>query len=284
MVDLTKLGKQVQRASNTLMRYPHVRSGGGVTDRNAQIMTWRTPNGCTIQMYINPENLSIRESKHITQTRTKGGFAIQYWGENLTQLTLTGTTGSSGIKGINILRNIYRSENKNFDLVAQQQQNDIEESRDAVNPSATDSSTMLTRVASTVQRRNFLLRPSLASMAVSVILFYQGVQYKGFFTEFQTVESIEKLGLFTYTITFMATETLGERKNFMPWHKEPMADDMAGLLINKVGNYFRSMASLTAQPPETFHPENAPGTFGGNSVAAMMFGAAGASENRSIFI
>ncbi len=100
-----------QNIGQSLERYPHVRSGIGITDREGQIMSWRLPNGSSVKMYINPENFVIRESKQITNTRTKGGFVIQYWGENLTELTLSGTTGSSGVRGINVLRDIYRSEN-----------------------------------------------------------------------------------------------------------------------------------------------------------------------------
>ena len=45
-----------------------------------------------VKMWINPESLVIRNNKDITPTRTKGGFSLQYWGEGLTEISLTGTT------------------------------------------------------------------------------------------------------------------------------------------------------------------------------------------------
>jgi len=246
---------------------PNFRLAQGITNRNRQIMTWRLPNGSSVQMYINPENFQVRESKQISSVRTKGGFVMQYWGDNLTQLTLSGTTGSSGIRGIQALRDIYRAENKAFELVA------ITQTRDLVDAiqNGFDLNTAgdaLRTVSEKLSERNFILRPSLASLALSVMLFYQGVQYRGFFTEFSMTESISKLGLFDYNMTFMVTETRGNRKNFMAWHKEPLADDLAGQLINGIGNALRSLVGLDQQAPQQFHPENAPFTFGGSSLAA----------------
>lgn len=259
--------KQVAQATQALSRFPHTRLansvGGG---RNAQVMHWRLPNGSSVQMYINPENFVIRESKQITQTRTKGGFVIQYWGENLTQLTLSGTTGSSGIRGIQVLRDIYRAENRGFDLVAAQQIQLIKRVKDNIDVNS-DINKALQDTAEAIEGQNFLLRPSLASLATSILLFYQGVQYKGFFTEMNITESVQKLGLFDYSLTFMATETRGSRKNFMPWHKEPLFDDPAGQLLSGLGNTIRGIFGLHAQAPIEFHPENAPNTFGGNPLA-----------------
>lgn len=254
---------------------PNVRLGHGITNRNQQIMTWRLPNGSAVQMYINPENFSVAESKQITETRTKGGFVVQYWGDNLTKLSLSGTTGSAGIKGIQVLRDVYRAENHAFELVAATQREKlIEIARETGIDDANIAGTMF-NVAQENRKRNFILRPTLASLALSVMLFYQGVQYRGYFTEFSMTESVQKLGLFDYNMAFTVTEIRGSRNNFMPWHKEPLADDMAGQLvsgvINAVGNSLRSLAGLPqqAQNPEQFHPENAPLTFGnGTSFSA----------------
>lgn len=260
------IAKKAQAVGQALSRYPHVRSGQGITDRRGQIMTWRLPNGDGIQMYINPENFIIRESKLITSTRTKGGFVIQYWGDNLTELTLTGTTGSSGVKGINVLRDIYRSENKGFDLVAAQQLNDVQNIQRNVNL-GDNLNDAFTDASKAIQKRNFLLRPSLASLASNVLLFYQGDQWRGYFTAFSVTESVGKLGLFDYSLTFMAYEKRGSRKNFMPWHKEPMADDLAGSMINAIGNKVRGAFGLGQQAPQQYHPSTAPRTFGGNSLS-----------------
>jgi len=62
------------------------------------------------RMYVNPDSFNISNTKIIKESQTKGGFMIQYWGEQLTNVELRGTTGSAGIEGINILKDIYRHE------------------------------------------------------------------------------------------------------------------------------------------------------------------------------
>lgn len=265
---------------------PNYRAAYEVNNRSEQVMTWRLPNGSAVQMYINPENFVIRESKQITETRTKGGFVIQYWGENLTKITLSGTTGSSGVKGINVLRDIYRSENRGFELIASQLVGDIEQVKSGLNvsgASAAGLNTLLEDTALELQKRNFLLRPSLASLAVNVLLFYQGVQYKGFFNDFTVTEGVTKLGLFDYNISFTATETRGQRKNFLGWQKEPTADDIPGQLINGIGNAVRGFFGLQHQPPESFHPANAPYSFGQTSLAPSL-GVQLTNQERTIFL
>lgn len=254
---------------------PNTRYAGGISNRREQIMIWRLPNGSLVQMYINPENFTINESKQINATRTKGGFVVQYWGDNLTKLTLSGTTGSSGIRGINILRDVYRSENRAFDMVAASQSNELFNAFASSNTSDASVGDLVANVAKTLRDRNFLLRPSLASLAVGVTLLYQGVQYRGFFTEFTVTESVQKLGLFDYNLAFTVTERRGNRSNFMAWHKEPDANDLTGQLINAglntVGNSIRGAFGLSPQEDlNGFHPENAPLSFGGDSAEAIL--------------
>ena len=79
---------------------------------------WLVPEGPIVQMYINPQNIRYNYSKNIENQRTKGGFVIHYWGENLTVLNLSGTTGTSGIEGINVLYDVYRNEQLAFDPYA----------------------------------------------------------------------------------------------------------------------------------------------------------------------
>lgn len=280
VVGLSKKQKEdMNKASNLLNateRFPNTRLAHGVTNRSEQIMTWRLPNGTTIQMYINPENFVIAKTKQINFTRTKGGFVVQYWGDNLDRLTLSGTTGSSGIRGINVLNDIYKAENRAFEVVAGGQTNELFNALQT--GSFTDSSigdSLIPNLAKELRDRNFILRPSLASLALGIVLYYQGVQYKGFFTEFSVTESVSKLGLFDYSLTFMVTETRGIRENFMAWHREPLANDQAGQLanaaLNAAGNALRNFAGLgsQSQTPMEFHPENAPLTFGGNSISSM---------------
>lgn len=260
----------ISSAINALQPFPNTRLGYGISNRNQQIMTWRLPNGTNVQMYINPQNFEIRETKQIVPTRTKGGYVVQYWGGNLTQLTLRGTTGSSGIKGINVLNDIYNAENRAFELVAAAQNNELIQALESGNLGEEGIESMVSDAAKAIRERNFILRPSLASLATGIMLFYQGTQYKGFFTEFSTTESVQNLGLFDYSMTFMATEKRGSRRNFMAWHKDPIADDLGGQLLNSVGNAIRRSFGFSEQAPTQFHPENAPYSFGGNSVPGSL--------------
>ena len=78
---------------------------------------WFVPEFGIVKMYVNPASIDYRYSKNINQERTKGGYNLQYWGEELTTLAIRGTTGSSGIEGINVLEEIYRAEQYAFDAV-----------------------------------------------------------------------------------------------------------------------------------------------------------------------
>jgi len=174
-----QLSNARQDFSHALSPTPHFRAALGINRRSDQIMTWRLPNGSSVQMYINPQSFIVRDTKQISETRTKGGFVVQYWGENLTNIAINGTTGSSGVRGINVLRDIYRSELRGFDLIAAQTVADLDEVRSGLDINSSSLDKALTNASDKMQERNFLLRPSLASMATSVLLFYQVVQYKG---------------------------------------------------------------------------------------------------------
>src|SRR5579885_1105785 len=81
------------------------------------IITWFVPQFGIVRMYVNPNNIQYQDKKLIDKARTKGGYTLQYWGEELTVLNISGTTGSSGIEGINVLHEIYRAEQYAFDAV-----------------------------------------------------------------------------------------------------------------------------------------------------------------------
>lgn len=208
----------------------------GVNHRN--IMHWLVPEGPIVQMYINPQNVSYNYRKAIQPTRTKGGFTLQYWGEELTTLRLTGTTGSSGIEGINVLYDIYRNEQLALDpyalyLSAAQDAalidggsvgaaignvlggsdigNTIGGIVGGVLQGASESSTT-TRPA-----------PSLASLAFTVELYWSGEVYRGYFTDFSVEESVSHLGTFEYSINFTVTQKRGFRVNYLPWHRSAVS-------------------------------------------------------------
>jgi hypothetical protein len=65
-------------------------------------------------MYLNPQDFNISEKKIVSSQLTKGGYMVQYWGEELPSVSASGTTGSAGIEGINVLRDIYRHEQIHF--------------------------------------------------------------------------------------------------------------------------------------------------------------------------
>jgi len=158
------------------------------------LIQWEVPHigmNQTIEMYINPQNIQISSRKEINRVRTKGGYFAQYWGEDFDTITITGTTGSAGIEGINVLRDIYRSEQLTLAKIVQQSPEDKR-------------------------------RQSLMQLAASIVMWYQGQGYRGYFTDMQFTESADKIGLFDYTMTFMVVEYLGQRRrNFLPWHRHP---------------------------------------------------------------
>lgn len=195
-----------------------------------KLMRWKTPNLGWVKMFLNPNQFSISEGKDIQSTRTKAGFVLQYAGERLTELRISGTTGSAGIEGINILRTIYRSEQIAFDRIA------LELERTApVAEALALSAGLLTTDNSNYQNNAITLAdvsevalnffnqpfPTLASLAANVELYFQGELFRGYFTEFSVDESAERPGIFEYNITFIAHSRQGIRRNFMPWHRQP---------------------------------------------------------------
>ena len=193
---------------------------------------WLTPSGPIIQMYINPETIRSDYSKGIESQRTKGGFVIQYWGENLTTLNISGTTGTSGIEGINVLYDIYRNEQLAFDpyalfLAAKNKKdnnfgNDIFGFGSALAGGADVGDTILGTLTGAAQDNSPKAQsqaPTLASLACQVEMYWSGEVYRGFFTKFTLTESSKKLGMFDYDIGFTVTQKRGLRTNFLGWHR-----------------------------------------------------------------
>jgi hypothetical protein len=212
---------------------------------NRNIISWFVPEYGTVKMFINPNNIQYRHKKIITKDRTKGGYTLQYWGEDLTQLVLSGTTGSSGVEGINVLYEVYRAEQLAFDAIGQ--------SLLAVNAANGASAQILggiggaiglasgsavagglngsvggllgagiamgvfgTGTFSSLAPRNIT---SLATMAFAVEMYYTGWVYRGFFEDFTVSEAAEHLGTMEYTITFTTTQRRGYRLNTLPWQQ-----------------------------------------------------------------
>jgi hypothetical protein len=201
------------------------------------IMHWLIPQGPVVQMYINPQNISYNYKKGITPTRTKGGYTIQYWGEELTVLNISGTTGTSGIEGINVLEDLYRNEQVQFDPYALYLQSQINQSNQSPSlstlfgspsPSASPGSSpgasiagALLGAAQQIAAPSSQQPPTLASLAMTVEMYWSGEVYRGFFTSFTVRESVDHLGMFFYDLSFSVTQKRGFRSNFLPWHRSP---------------------------------------------------------------
>ena len=175
-----------------------------------QPMVWELYDGTMIEMYVNPQNVTMQANKKITQNRTKGGFVVQYWGDDLVTINLNGTTGSSGIEGIEILYDLYQSE-----LLPPSRLDEIRGMGYAsgvpgVNPGGKDQ-----------DATNLVRRSDLVSRATQVVLWYGSKRYHGFFTSFSVQEAATNPGEYTYTLAYTVWKTYGRDVNYMPWHRHP---------------------------------------------------------------
>lgn len=202
------------------------------------LMHWFVPEIGVVKMYINPHQVRYNHKKIINKEQTKGGFNLQYWGEDLSELSLNGTTGSSGIEGINVLYEIYRSEQYAFDAIGLTLASDnatsalgsqifggIGSAIGGVTGSAVGSSIGgllgTSAIGGSPSSQALAARsvPSLAQFAFGIELFYLGWVYRGYFTNMVVTESADKLGMFDYDINFIVTERRGYRLNNLPWQK-----------------------------------------------------------------
>lgn len=204
------------------------------------IITWFVPQYGTVEMFINPENITYTHKKLINKDKTKGGFTLQYWGEELDSLQISGTTGSSGIEGINMLYEIYRAEQYAFDAVgltlagnnagadvannlSQGIGGALGQAVGSINITASASVGILggalglSSPVNTMSPRNI---PSLAAMAFAVEMYYNGWVYRGFFENMTVTERADNF-LINYSMTFTATQRRGYRTNYFPWSESP---------------------------------------------------------------
>jgi hypothetical protein len=206
-----------------------------VSQRQANIQRniahWFVPEVGVVNMYINPQSIDYTHEKVITQERTKGGYILQYWGEELTKLRISGNTGSSGIEGINVLYEIYRAEQYMFDPIAltMAADNSIPGLNDLVDNALGNFGGLTGLIGAATggvlginpASQNVLPRdpPSLATMAFGIELYYSGWVFRGYFKSFSFNESVDHLGLFTYNIDFVVTQRRGYRVNTLPWQR-----------------------------------------------------------------
>jgi len=198
----------------------------GTAIRN--IAHWFVPEVGVVKMYLNPQSIAYNLKKLITNERTKGGYIVQYWGEELTTLNLRGHTGSSGVEGLNVLYEIYRAEQILFDPIALSMaaNSSITGLNNAMDASSgnmgglngnVNNATGLFQVGPASQSILPRVTPSLASIALGMELYWSGWVFRGYFNSFSFTESAERIGLFEYDISFTVTERSGYRTNSLPW-------------------------------------------------------------------
>jgi hypothetical protein len=223
---------------------PFTKISPGVTGKiGRNIITWFVPQFGSVRMFINPQNISYAHKKLITKERTKGGYTLQYWGEDLSQLTISGTTGSSGIEGINMLYEIYRAEQYAFDatgltLAANNASSDLANGliqgiggaigRAIGGNNATAGASgagLLGGILGLDSPQNNLSArniPSLAALAFGVEMYYNGWVYRGFFESMTITERADNF-LLDYNMIFTVTQRRGYRTNYFPWHNSPVS-------------------------------------------------------------
>jgi hypothetical protein len=223
------------------------------------IITWFVPQYGTVEMFINPQNIKYNHSKQINKERTKGGFTLQYWGENLSTLNIDGTTGSSGIEGINMLYEIYRAEQYAFDtvgitLAANNASADLSNglsqgiggALSQVVGSPPSAGGLLGGILGLDSPNNMLsVRniPTLASLAFSVQMYYNGWSYQGYFNGMSITEKADNF-LLDYSMEFVVTQRSGYRTNYFPWHNSPVSGASS---YDTPGSF--SGDATVAQPP-----------------------------------
>lgn len=199
------------------------------------IITWFVPEFGIVRMYVNPNSISYNHKKLISKDRTKGGYTLQYWGEELSQLNISGTTGGAGIEGINVLYEIYRAEQYAFDGTGLALAANNASQPNLLNSllgTSGDSSNLIGEitggVSGSISSLLGLSSPntalvansinSLAQLAFTVEMYYNGWVYRGFF-ESMTINERADNFLLEYNMIFNVTQRRGYRLNYFPWSK-----------------------------------------------------------------
>lgn len=207
--------------------------------RNSQlkrnIITWFVPEFGMVRMYVNPNSISYNHKKLISKDKTKGGYTLQYWGEELSQLNISGTTGGAGIEGINVLYEIYRAEQYAFDGTGLSLAANNASQPNLLNSllgNSGDSQSLLGGIVGGVSGSVSSLLGmdspntalvansinSLAQLAFTVEMYYNGWVYRGFFESMTINEKADNF-LLEYNMIFNVTQRRGYRLNYFPWSK-----------------------------------------------------------------
>lgn len=200
-----------------------------------RIVHWFVPEFGVVKMYINPQTITYNFRKLTNRVPTKGGYVIQYWGEELPTLSIVGMTGSSGVEGLNVLYEVYRAEQYAFDslgltMAANSAVSGAQSLLDSAGDALFGKDSIGGDIASTVTGGLLGVDPTaglpvpsnvptLASLALGVEMFYDGWVFRGYFESMVFTESATDIGNFNYTMNFVVTQRRGYRVNYMPWHR-----------------------------------------------------------------
>jgi hypothetical protein len=224
-------GSQVRQASI---------ANGRLAAATRHMVRWFLPEIGIVEMYINPQSIKYSDTKHISApVRTRGGYMVQYWGEELGKVSMSGTTGSSGVEGINVIYDIYRNEQLALDPIAlaYEAAQDQASLRSGVFDSSLGGGSILGGLGDTIgvgvnslfdsvnsviksgSTDPLLAKPTLASIAFQTELYWSGWVFRGYFTSMTVNESADHLGLFDYSLEYVVTQKRGLRLNFLPHHR-----------------------------------------------------------------
>jgi hypothetical protein len=197
------------------------------------IIHWFIPTMGIVKMYVNPDQIQYSYRKNIVSTQTKSGWTAQYLGEQLPKLAISGTTGTAGVEGINVLYELYRAEQFAFDNmgtlisslssgpdVTKMVMNSASSTLDMLAGSTgiSDSIKTLTGASSTTLPVQNMM--TLADVAFGVEMYYSGWIFRGYFEDFSITERADNF-LFNYSMNFVVTQKRGYRYNYLPWHRSP---------------------------------------------------------------
>jgi len=179
---------------------------------------------------INPQNITYTMNKVYTEHRTKQGYFVQYWGENLMDLSYNGITGSFGVEGLKQLFVLYRHEQIAMKKIIDERLSLAQRKTKAIN----------------IRKRLGYPFHTMTEMFTSIELHYLGWVFKGYFTNFAFDESIDRLGFFNYSLSMRITsfKNFAQRCNIFPWQYNFSDKTYQEKVKGFLKKYFEDLKSL----------------------------------------
>lgn len=232
----TFVNNQLQTPSNpntgAYLPSSHVASSRSNATSKRNIIHWFIPEIGVVEMYVNPQSINYQYKKLINKEKTKNGYSLQYFGEDLPVLGISGNTGSSGVEGMNVLYEVYRAEQFAFDPMAVQlyaATNDLSNEIGSIfggNLGAIGSEiadTLFGQSGTTGLAGGINSNvPTLASIAFGIEMYYMGWVYRGYFDSLSITESADNF-LWNYSMSFVVTQRRGYRGNYFAHHRSAIS-------------------------------------------------------------